>query len=265
MIKIFTALVLVCYSVFASSIFGPDGKIKAASFQNNIVTTKIILDFPSVPASLAKRRNTKVEYVKEMRLFADDELVLKAKLSPYLQNRPFFKFVQKNIDAKRIRLEYSNNYNKKKYTSIKMAKRKRNRDFSKMTFSFLRADEIFSRQIEFKDVNKDAVSKIFGDVNLIEKNVSLFAPDLAANGGSIPLVIRHSIEVKSVTVFTTSDSYKKMYFTCSFDTIGKYKILEYYLRFKMRESGYAQVVVESKDGKFYTAHKYIEVSIAGGN
>ena len=261
--KIFIVLVLVFYSVTASSIFGPDGKIKAAGFQNNIVVTKMLLAFPSVTQSIAKRRKVRVEYVKEMNLFADDELVLKAKLSPYLQDRPFFKFSQKNIDAKRIRLEYSNNYNEKKSVSIKIAKR--DRDFSKMTFSFLETYQIFSRKIEFKDINKDAIKKMFGDVKLIEKNVSLFAPGLAANGGSIPLAIRHNIDVKSVAIFTTSESYEKLYFTCSFETVGKYSILEYYLKFKMRESGYAQVVVESKDGKFYTAHKYIEVAIAGGN
>jgi len=263
--KIFIVLVLVFYSVTASSIFGPKGKIKAASFQNNIVVTKVLLAFPSVPPSLAKRRKVRVEYVKEMKLFADDELVLQAKLSPYLENRPFLKFVQKNIDAKRIRVEYSNNYNEKKYVSIKMANRKRNRDLSKMTFSFFEVDEIFPSKIRFKDIDKGAVIKMFGDTKFIEKKISLFAPDLAANGGSIPLVIRHNIDVKSVTVFGTTDSYEKMYFICSFDTIGKYKILEYNLRFKMRESGYVQVVIESKYGKFYTAHKYIEVAVAGGN
>jgi len=261
--KIFTVLVLLSCSVFASSIFGLNGKIKTVSFQNNITHTKILLAFPSIPPAVAKRKKTRVEYAKEMRLYADDELVLKAKLSPYLQNRPFFKFVQKNINAKKIKLKYTNNYKEKKSTSYKIPKR--NKSFSEMSFSFLEADEIFPRKIEFKDINKDAVKKVFGDVKLIEKYVSLFAPDLASNGGSIPLVIRPNIDVKSLSVFTTANDYKKMYFVCTFYTIGKYEILEYYLRFMMRESGYAQVVVEAKDGKFYTAHRYIEVAIAGGN
>ena len=261
--KIFIVLVFGCYSVFASSIFGPDGKIKAASFQNNRVYIKALLASPSISPKIAERKHIKVEYAKEMRLYADDELVLRAKLSPYLQNRPLFKFVQKNIDAKKIRLEYSNNYNKKKSVSTNIRKRKRK--FSNMTFSFFELDEIFPRRIEFKDINKDTVKKMFGDVKLIEKNVSLFAPDLAANGGSIPLVIRHNLDVKSVSVFVTAENYKRMNFICSFYTIGKYDTLEYYLKFKMYESGYAQVVVESKDSKFYTAHKYIEVSVAGGN
>ena len=56
-----------------------------------------------------------------------------------------------------------------------------------------------------------------------------------------------------------------MQFACQLIPFGKYNILQYDAKVKMGRTGYVQVIIESKDGKFYMAKKYISISIGGGD
>ena len=253
--KIFLVLLLVFYTnIFAD-------KIKSIKYGNNITYTKMLLSNTMSTPEYAKERNVKVEYIKSIKMFADDKLVLKIQITPYLSRNPLIKLAQKNIDAKKIVVKYVDNFDNVKSFETEIKRKKKEfefKEYEKVIYTPpLRVAE------NIKDVELGEIAKIFGDVKLIDKDMYINVPELSSNGGNVPLIIRPNVDVKSLSVFTTLDN--KMKLVCRFFPEKKYNILEYNLKFKMKASSFMQVIIEGRDGKFYRLKKYIFISLGGGD
>ena len=213
--------VLVLVLFFYINLFAD--KLKSTSYGNNVTYTKLLLSNPMYLQECAKKLAVKQEYIKNIKMFANAELVLKIQVTPYLSRNPLIKLAQKNIDAKKIVVEYVDNFDNVKSFETKIKRRKKEfefKDYEKVIYTPpLRISE------NIKDVELGEIAEIFGDVKLIEQDMYVYVPELAANGGSVPLIIRPNVDVKSLSVFTTLDN--KMKLVCRFFPQKNYNILEY--------------------------------------
>jgi sulfur-oxidizing protein SoxY len=105
----------------------------------------------------------------------------------------------------------------------------------------------------------DAMMKLYGTTTTIEKGVKLSAPDVAANGGAIPVDIKSEIPAKSVAIFQDANPEA----TVGVYTMSENAIIDYSIKIKMKKSGTITVVVEGTDGKFYSAKKTLDVALGG--
>jgi len=105
----------------------------------------------------------------------------------------------------------------------------------------------------------DAIDKLYGDINPIEKEVELNTPSIANNGGSIPVNFKTDIPAKTVAVFQDVNPES----TVAVYSIPENAVVDYLIKIKMKRSGTITVIVEGKDGKFYKASKSLEVALGG--
>jgi sulfur-oxidizing protein SoxY len=105
----------------------------------------------------------------------------------------------------------------------------------------------------------DAMKKLYGTTTTIEKGVKLSAPDVAANGGAIPVDIKSDIAAKSVAVFQDANPEA----TVGVYTLNENSVIDFSIKIKMKKSGTITVVVEGTDGKFYSAKKTLDVALGG--
>jgi sulfur-oxidizing protein SoxY len=105
----------------------------------------------------------------------------------------------------------------------------------------------------------DAIKALYGNVTLIEKGVKLKAPDVASNGGAIPVDYSTTIPAKTVAVFQDANPEAAV----CVNTVHKNSITDYSIKIKMGKSGTITVVVEGQDGKFYVARKTLDVAKGG--
>jgi sulfur-oxidizing protein SoxY len=105
----------------------------------------------------------------------------------------------------------------------------------------------------------DAIKALYGNVTLIEKGVKLKAPDVASNGGAIPVDFSTKIPAKTVAVFQDANPEAAV---CVY-TVHPNSIIDYSIKIKMGKSGTITVVVEGQDGKFYAARKTLDVAKGG--
>jgi sulfur-oxidizing protein SoxY len=106
---------------------------------------------------------------------------------------------------------------------------------------------------------EDAMVKLYGTSTTIEQGVTLTAPDVAANGGAVPVDFSSDIAAKSVAVFQTANPESAV---CVF-TLNESSIIDYSIKMKLKQSGSIIVVVEGKDGKLYSAKKTLSVALGG--
>jgi len=106
---------------------------------------------------------------------------------------------------------------------------------------------------------EDAIAKMYGTSTTIEQGVTLTAPDVAANGGAVPVDFSSEIPAKSVAVFQSSNPEAAV---CAM-TLNEYSVIDYSIKIKLKQSGTIIVVVEGKDGKLYSAKKTLSVALGG--
>ena len=106
---------------------------------------------------------------------------------------------------------------------------------------------------------EDAIAKLYGTSTTIEQGVTLTAPDVAANGGAVPVDFSSEIAAKSVAVFQDANPESAV---CAF-TLNENSIIDFSIKIKMKQSGTLTVVVEGKDGKLYSAKKTLSVALGG--
>lgn len=105
----------------------------------------------------------------------------------------------------------------------------------------------------------DAIKKMYGTSETVKEGVKLTAPDVASNGGQIPVAISSDIPAKTVAVFQDAnpESAVMVY------TIYENSVIDYEIKMKMKKSGTITVVVEGKDGKLYSTSKTLNVALGG--
>jgi len=105
----------------------------------------------------------------------------------------------------------------------------------------------------------DAIKKLYGDIKPEEKGIKLKAPDVANNGGAIPVSVKSDIDAKTVAIFQDANPEA----TVAVFTVPEGQPVNYSLKIKMKKSGTVTVVVEGRDGKFYSAKKTLQVALGG--
>ena len=95
----------------------------------------------------------------------------------------------------------------------------------------------------------DSITKLYGTTTTIEEGVKLTAPDVASNGGAIPVDFSSDIDAKSVAVFQDANPESAVIVY----TIHENSIINFSIKMKMKASGTITVVLEGLDGKLYTA------------
>ena len=104
-----------------------------------------------------------------------------------------------------------------------------------------------------------AIEALYGKVKLEEKGIKLKVPKVANNGGAIPVVIKSDLDAKSVAIFQNVNPES----TVAVYTLPEGGIINYLLKIKMKRSGDITIVVEGRDGKFYSITKSLEVALGG--
>ena len=106
----------------------------------------------------------------------------------------------------------------------------------------------------------EAIKAMFGDVKLEPTEaIKMVAPKLAENGGSIPISLKSDLDIETVAFFQDANPRAA---TVVF-TIPEGQKLNYAFRIKMRQTAFVTVVAKTRDGKFLTLNKEIDVSIGG--
>ena len=105
-----------------------------------------------------------------------------------------------------------------------------------------------------------AITELYGNGALIDTDdISIKAPKLAENGGSIPVKIKSSMDLESIAIFQDANPRSLV----AVFTIPNNAIIEYDIRIKMRKTSVVTVVAKGKNGKLYRATQNVEVSIGG--
>ena len=105
-----------------------------------------------------------------------------------------------------------------------------------------------------------AIKELYGNGGLKEtKDIKLKAPDLAENGGSIPVTVSSKMDLESIAIFQDANPRS----TVAVFTVPKNGIIKYDFRMKMRKTSVVTVVAKGRDGVLYTTSKKVEVSIGG--
>ena len=106
----------------------------------------------------------------------------------------------------------------------------------------------------------EALKELFGDVKLEPTDaIKMTAPKLAENGGSIPIKLKSDLDIETIAFFQDANPRSA---TVVF-TVPEGQKVDYAFRVKMRQTAFVTVVAKTRDGKFLTLNKEIDVSIGG--
>ena len=108
----------------------------------------------------------------------------------------------------------------------------------------------------------EAIKAMYGSTATIEKGVTVTTPDVAANGGAVPVNVKSDIDAKTVAVFQDANPESAV---IVFD-INEYSIINYDMKMKLKSVGdpiTVTCVVEGKDGKLYSGKRTLDVALGG--
>jgi len=105
----------------------------------------------------------------------------------------------------------------------------------------------------------DAIKAMYGSTNLVMEGVKLTAPDVASNGGAIPVDFSTDLDVKTIAVFQDANPEAAVLVV----ETNKYSVNKYSIKIKMAKSGTITIVAQGKDGKLYAAKKTLDVALGG--
>ncbi len=105
----------------------------------------------------------------------------------------------------------------------------------------------------------EAIKDLYGDIKPEEKGIKLKTPEVANNGGQIPIGIKSDIPAKTVAVFQDVNPES----TVAVFSVPDGQPVDYLIKIKMKETGTVTVILEGKDGKFYKASNHFKVALGG--
>jgi sulfur-oxidizing protein SoxY len=104
----------------------------------------------------------------------------------------------------------------------------------------------------------NAIKELFGTSSTIEGKVKLKAPDIAENGGVIPITVSTKLKAKTIAIFQDVNPQSAV---AVFD-VPENGFPEYSIRIRMMSTGKVTVVADV-DGKLYSTSKTVKVTIGG--
>ena len=108
----------------------------------------------------------------------------------------------------------------------------------------------------------DAVTAMYGTTAATESGVTVTMPDVAANGGAVPVNIKSDIDAKTVALFQDANPESAV----AAWTIHEGTIINFDLKIKLKSDGTpitVTAIVEGKDGKLYSGKKTLSVALGG--
>lgn len=105
----------------------------------------------------------------------------------------------------------------------------------------------------------DAIAALYGAKPTDSKKIKIKSPKIASNGGSIPVGIKTKLDAKSVALFQDANPESAV----AVWTVNEGTIADYFCKIKMAKTGQITVVVETQDGKLYSASKRMQVALGG--
>jgi len=105
----------------------------------------------------------------------------------------------------------------------------------------------------------DAMKAMYGTTTTVAEGVTVVAPDVASNGGAVPVDVKSDIDAKSVAIFQNVNPESAV---IVYD-LNEYSIIDFSIKIKMKASGTITAVVEGKDGKLYSGSKTLDVALGG--
>jgi len=108
----------------------------------------------------------------------------------------------------------------------------------------------------------DAITAMYGTTAATESGVTLTMPDVASNGGAVPVNVKSDIDAKSVAIFQNANPEAAI---AAF-TVHENSIINYDLKIKLKSDGTpitVTAIVEGKDGKLYVGKKTLTVALGG--
>jgi len=251
-------IILVLLILFSANLFAE--RLLANKYTNNILKIKVqFTNKMTTHIGVERGIYKELDYMTSAEIKADNKVIMRIKTSYYVSKNPFFKFINKNIDAKVITAQQIDNKNRIKSISKKIKfKDKKYEYLAKKSMKPLRV----SKRFALESFDETSVKKMFNSSKMINANIYISMPEIAANGGEVPVHIVPDVDVKSVTIFATNNK-NKMEFICQWVPTKGYEPISYDLKIKMH-TGYVRVVVESKSGKLYTVTRYTDIPIGGG-
>ena len=106
---------------------------------------------------------------------------------------------------------------------------------------------------------EDGIKNLYGSTDLVMEGVTVTAPDVASNGGAIPVDFSTDLDIKTIAVFQDANPESAV---CVY-TANKYSVNKYSIKIKMGKSGTITVVAQGTDGKLYAAKKTLDVALGG--
>jgi len=251
-------IVLVLLMLFSTSLFAD--RLLGKKYTNDILEVKVqFVNEMTPPIAVERGIYKELDYITNAQIKADDKVIMNIKTSYYVSKNPIFKFIYKNIDAKVITAQQTDNKNRVKSISKKI--KFKDRKYTYLEKRSMKPLRVISR-VELNHFDDADVSKMFDKSKMIEGSIYIKLPDVSANGGAVPIHIEPYVDVKSVTLFA-SNNYNDMGFVCQWTPVDGYETISYNVKIKMI-TGYVRVVVESKNGKLYTITRYTDIPVGGG-
>jgi len=108
----------------------------------------------------------------------------------------------------------------------------------------------------------DAVKAMYGTNSATQSGVTITMPDVAANGGAVPINVKSDIDAKSVAIFQNANPEAAV---ASY-TVHENSIIDYDLKIKLKSDGTpitVTAIVEGRDGKLYSGSKTLTVALGG--
>ena len=105
----------------------------------------------------------------------------------------------------------------------------------------------------------DAMKAMYGTTATVAEGVTVVAPDVASNGGAVPVDVKSDIAAKSVAIFQNVNPESAV---IVYD-LNEYSVIDFSIKIKMKASGTITAVVEGKDGKLYSGSKTLDVALGG--
>ena len=220
-------LLFLTLSLFALNDVKKNSKMKIKT-SNNFSKVKLLVKSPMYSKEMARKRKRKEHWITNIKVKAKNKLILNLETTPHLSTNPIIKFNYKNIRSRKLILEYTDNY---KYTQ---------KDTHEVKF--------YNREEHASTISEPLV---------------LTTPELAENGGAVPVSIRSNIPTKSVSVYAKTDT--GGYFFIAKFISTPYTIINYHLKIKLLNTGYIKVVLKAKNGNIYTKENQVYVAIGGGD
>jgi len=108
----------------------------------------------------------------------------------------------------------------------------------------------------------DAIKAMFGSKKIEAGDITVTTPDVAANGGAVPVNVKSGLDAKTVAIFQDANPESAV---VVFD-VNKYGVVNFDVKMKLKSVGEpitVTCVIETNDGKVFSGKRTLDVALGG--